>query len=210
MISAGSPVLDALLGGYQPGLTLIYGPSAAGKTTLVKLAAIQQCREGKKVLYLDTEGGFSVERFIQLAKGEDLLPSLLLLRLRDFQEQTKRILKLDLFAEKVSLIIVDTIGMHYRVEVRNDPKEANRWLDKQLKTLSAIAQTKNLPVLLTNQVYTNPETGAYQVVGGNMLLNWSKSVIELQKEPRCLRLRKPGEGSWGFEIVEEGLRELRK
>ena len=55
---------------YGNEITLIYGTAATGKTTLAMLAAIRLAREKKKTLYLDSEGGFSPERFIQLA-GKD-------------------------------------------------------------------------------------------------------------------------------------------
>ena len=71
-ISAGSYDLNRWLhGGYECDvITVIYGPSGSGKTNFCLLAAVSQAKQGNKVLYIDTEGGFSVERMKQLAPQE--------------------------------------------------------------------------------------------------------------------------------------------
>src|SRR3989339_1589394 len=56
-------IIDQLLGGYEKDIiTTIYGPAGSGKTTLCLLCAMNTAREGKKVIYIDTENNFSVER----------------------------------------------------------------------------------------------------------------------------------------------------
>ena len=71
-VSAGSYDLNRwLFGGYESDVvTVIYGGSGTGKTNLCLLAAVSQAAKGKKVIFVDTEGGFSVERVKQLAGGE--------------------------------------------------------------------------------------------------------------------------------------------
>ena len=68
-IPAGSELMDSMLdGGYDSDIiTTIYGPAGSGKTNLCLLAAISIARQNKKVIYIDTEGGFSVSRLDQLA-----------------------------------------------------------------------------------------------------------------------------------------------
>ena len=71
-ISAGSFDLNTWLhGGYERGvITMIAGPPASGKTNFVLLAACSQAKKGNKVIFIDTEGGFSVERVKQIV-GEN-------------------------------------------------------------------------------------------------------------------------------------------
>jgi len=67
-ISTGTEVLDLLLeGGYEnDAITTIYGPAGAGKTNLALIAAVSMAQKGKKVVYIDTEGGFSAARLKQV------------------------------------------------------------------------------------------------------------------------------------------------
>ncbi len=66
-ISTGSfDFNDFLEGGYERDvITMIAGPPASGKTNLSILAACSRAKEGK-VIYVDTEGGFSIERIKQV------------------------------------------------------------------------------------------------------------------------------------------------
>jgi len=67
-VSAGVKLLDDLLeGGYETdAITTIYGPAGAGKTNLALLASVGIAKQGKKVIFIDTEGGFSVSRLKQI------------------------------------------------------------------------------------------------------------------------------------------------
>ena len=53
-------------GNKNPDIKLIYGPAAAGKTTYCLLTSISMAKKGKKVMFIDTENGFSIERLKQL------------------------------------------------------------------------------------------------------------------------------------------------
>src|SRR3989344_4810309 len=90
-ISAGSYDLNKFLhGGYETDIvSVIYGSSGTGKTNLCLLAAVSQAKKGNKVIYIDTEGGFSVERIKQLSPEapEKVLKNILLLKPTNFQEQ---------------------------------------------------------------------------------------------------------------------------
>ena len=71
-ISSGSTDLDEwLAGGYENDIiTTLYGPAGSGKTNLCLIAAANLASQGKKVIFIDTEGGFSIERLKQIA-GEN-------------------------------------------------------------------------------------------------------------------------------------------
>ena len=67
-ISAGSfDFNEWLYGGYESDIiTMIAGPPGSGKTNLCILAACSQAKKRKKVIFMDTEGGFSVDRVRQI------------------------------------------------------------------------------------------------------------------------------------------------
>ena len=186
-VSSGCEVMDELLeGGFERDvLTTIYGPAGSGKTCTCILAAISVIRSGKKVIFIDTEGGFSVERLKQIApEYEKILESMIFFKPVVFDEQRDAFEKLkNLVNDKIGLVIVDTISMLYRAELGKgvDVYKINKELGVQLNYLSEIARNKNIPVIVTNQVYSNFDiNGKVNVVGGDMIRYSSKCLIEMQ------------------------------
>jgi DNA repair protein RadB len=181
------------------------------------LCAINVARNNKKVIYIDTEGSFSLDRLRQIALDyKKILGRMIFLRPTSFQEQKKDFEKLkDIINDKIGLIIVDTIGMLYRIELgtSKDIYEVNRELGKQISYLSEICRKKQIPVLLTNQVYSDfKNKGQIKIVGGDLLKYGSKCLIELQitnQNNRRAILKKhrsiPQEKQILFKIVETGV-----
>ena len=221
-IPSGSKILDEMLkGGYEKDvITTIYGPAGSGKTVLCLLCSINAAR-GKKVVYVDSEGGFSLERLRQISSHisqdyKKILDSMIFLKPTSFSEQKKSFEKLkDIVNDKVGLIVVDTIAMLYRLELSKseDIHEVNIELGKQISYLTEIARKKGIPVLITNQVYTDfDDRNKVNIVGGDILKYGSKCLIELQITPNGNRraiLRKhrnlPDEKEILFKIVEGGI-----
>jgi len=90
--------------------------------------------------------------------------------------------------------------------------DINRELAQQVAWLTEIARKKNIPVLITNQVYANfDERDKVNIVGGDVLRYGSKCLIELQITPNNKRraiLRKHrsmSENETVFEIRQEGI-----
>ena len=218
-IPTGSKILDRMLeGGYETDIiTTIYGPAGSGKTNLCLLAGATMARKRKKVVYIDTEGSFSLERLKQIAPDyKDVLDQMVLLKPSTFEEQQKVFEKLkDKITDKVGLIIVDTIAMLYRLELgkSEDVYDINRELGRQIAYLSTITRKKNIPVLLANQVYADMENREkVNIVGGDILKYGSKCLIELQitrNGNRRAILRKhrsiQEEKQITFKIVEGGI-----
>jgi len=222
-IPTGSKVLDIMLdGGYENDvITTIYGPAGSGKTVLCLLCSINVARNGKKVVYVDSEGGFSLERLKQIASHishdyKKLLDKIIFLKPTSFAEQKKSFEKLkDIVNDKIGLIVVDTIAMLYRLELgkSEDAQEVNRELGRQISYLTEIARKKNIAVLITNQVYADFDNrDKVNIVGGDILKYGSKCLIELQITPngnRRLILKKhrslKPEQELIFKIVEGGI-----
>ena len=204
-IASGTEVVDSLLdGGYESDVvTTIFGPAGSGK----------------KVIYIDTEGGFSVARLNQLtANSKKIMENILFLKPTKFSEQKKAFEKLKDVVNKreIGLVIVDTIAMLYRLELgkNDDVYETNRELGKQIAYLTEIARKKSIPILITNQVYSNfDERNKIKMVGGDIIKYGSKCLIELQITPNNKRravLKKhrslPEEKEVMFDIIENGLK----
>jgi len=216
VFSTGSDVFDKLLSGYEGGvITTIYGPSGVGKTTACLLATIATLKAGKKVIYIDTEGGFSSLRFKQLTENINLdLDQLFLLKPMSFSDQIKTIHRLkDLVNESIGLIVIDSISMHYRVALGNHDgvKGVNSELGLQIAHLVEITRKHNIPVLLTSQVYADfDERDNVKMVGGDIVKYGSKCILRLQKyktmrKATIIKHRSlPEEKSMLFSIIEAG------
>lgn len=224
-ISAGSTVMDWLLdGGYEKdALTCIYGPPGSGKTTLVLLCiANSVLASKKKVIYIDTEGNFSLARFQQICPTEhkDALKQIIFLRPVDFEEQASAFEKLRQIVDpkKIGLIVLDSAAMLYRLELgkNRDVYSVNREFGLQLSYLTEIARKHKIPVIVTNQVYADLDNeGQVKIVGGDILRYASKCLIEIQRLAggnRHAILRKhrslPEDKHVAFRLVESGIEEV--
>jgi DNA repair protein RadB len=214
-VSTGCKLLDDLLrGGYEKEIiTTIYGPSASGKTNLCIVCAASVAKKAK-VVWIDTDGSFSVERFLQVAKDKKLLDNLVYLRCTTFAEQAEAVQKATEMAGVVGLLVIDNITTLYRAErVEEDNRELNAAMRKQLRDIIGAAHKKKIPVISTAQVYADLENkDKVQVVGGLLIRNMSKCLIELQKQNSIRRaiIRKhrsvPEGKEVSFKIVESGIR----
>lgn len=233
-VSAGSYDLNKWLrGGYEIGvITMIAGPPGCGKTNFCILASCSQTKKGNKVLFVDTEGGFSVERVKQIV-GEDyekVLGNILLLEPTSFEEQKKVFLKIadKIKKEYISLIVIDGMAMFYRLELgdavklKDDDKirQVNREIAKQMRVLAEIARKQKIPIIITNQVYSGflsreeLEKGVQKevnIVGGDLFKYWSKCIIELRQEGNkrkavLLKHRNIRNKELSFEIIDKGIR----
>jgi len=210
MINVGCDYIDNFLKNPDKEVVLIYGPSASGKTTLAIQAAIKNAEKGLKTLYIDTEGGFKPERVKQINPDPKILEQIILLRVKDFMEQRLNFRKLKKLVDlgNISLVIIDTIGMHYRLYLQKNSYGANMCLRKQFRILNEIVKELGIPVIVTNQVYMDIEGRGFRPTGGEITFNNCQRYIELRKEPtRKLILKKPSpERYLNIDIASCGLK----
>ncbi len=230
-ISTGSFDLNKwLFGGYEKDvITMIAGPPGSGKTNFVLLAACSQAKKGNKVIFIDTEGGFSVERVKQIAgeNADEILKNILLLSPTNFDEQKKAFSQLSdkLKKNQANLIVVDGMATLYRLgfgdikDKEENMKELNWKMAEQMRTLAEISRKQNIPVIITNQVYSGflseeelrkGVAKKTNLVGGDLLKYWSKCIIELSAEGKkrkatLLKHRSLPPKEFSFEIKNEGI-----
>ena len=232
-ISTGSFDLNKWLhGGYEKGIiTMIAGPPASGKTNFVLLASCSQAKKGNKVIFVDTEGGFSPERVEQIAgeSYEEIMKNILILNPTNFEEQKKVFVNLlkTVKKEHANLIIVDGMAMLYRLELgdalqdKDDEqvRKVNREVANQMRILAEISRKQEISILISNQVYTeflsdeDKRKGIKpneNLVGGDLFKYWSKAIIELKndrgkREAILLKHRSLPIKKMGFEIKDKGI-----
>lgn len=188
-LTTGCGPLDALLGGGlgTGTITQVYGPPAAGKTNVALAAAVETAAAGGTVVYVDTEG-LSIERFGQLAEArgdvDALADRIVISKAHDFAEQAEAVRDAAEFAPRADLIVVDSATGFYRLErttTDGESGEALRAVARQLTGLLSLARRYDLAVLVTNQVYTDPETGRVKPLGGYTLAHWTGVIVRLER-----------------------------
>ena len=169
--------LDELLGGgIEKGIvTEIYGEGGTGKTNICIQAAKQCIEEGKKVVYIDTEG-ISKERLLQIFKDKKKLEKILFFfpfSLKEQEEMVEKATKID-----AGMTIVDSINLFYRLEME-DESLATRSLTKQLVTLQIAARKKKIPVIITSQVYSAGDE--VKPFAGRSMDHIAKTIIMIER-----------------------------
>lgn len=177
---------DLLEGGLEGGaITLIFGEAGTGKTNICLQVARNVAMSGKKVVFIDTEG-VSLERLKQISGDvyEEVMKNVLFFEPHSFDEQEKFVDKAVKLAEsslEVGVIILDSATIHYRLTRNDEERGVRKSLSPQLAKLLAVARGKDIPVLLTSQVYTDIEKGTFEPLGGHVLLHNAKAIIRVDK-----------------------------
>ncbi|PSQ01293.1 DNA repair and recombination protein RadB [Halobacteriales archaeon QS_5_70_17] len=214
------PVDDLLGGGFERGaVTQVYGPPAAGKTNLALSAAVSVAEAGDQALYIDTEG-LSIDRFEQIARAragedgvDDLASRLVVSEALDFEEQAEAVRDAADVASQVDLIVLDSATGFYRLERESDDDgSALRRVVQQVTHLLGLARRHDLGVIVTNQVFTDPDSDRDRGLGGHTLSHWTATVLRIERfrgGNRRATLEKhrsqPAGGSARFRITGEGL-----
>lgn len=184
-----APVDDLLDGGFERGtVTQLYGQPAAGKTNLALGAVAEVAAAGETAVFIDTEG-LSLDRFEQVLTGrvgpdrvEEAAGNVVIESAHDFEEQQVAVRDAAEFAERASLIVLDSATGFYRLERSNDDAgDALRQVATQVTHLLSLARKHDLAVVLTNQVFTDPDSDRTRALGGNTLEHWTGTVLRLDR-----------------------------
>jgi DNA repair protein RadB len=221
-VPTGCEPLDDLLGGGigRGTVTQVYGPPAAGKTNVALSAAVRAATDGLAV-YVDTEG-LSPARFEQLAAAvgdvDDIAARVVVSNAHDFEEQEQAVRDTAEFAERADLVVLDSATGFYRLERTDaDEGETLRRVARQVTHLLSLARRHDLAVLLTNQVFTDPDADRVRPLGGHTLEHWTGVVVRLDRfrgGKRRATLEKHGSKAAGetatFRITESGLEAIEE
>ncbi|WP_152042813.1 DNA repair and recombination protein RadB [Salinigranum salinum] len=210
------PLDDLLGGGVERGtVTQVYGPPAAGKTNVALCAAVRAAVDGFAV-YVDTEG-LSPARFEQVAAAvgtvDEIASRVVVSNAHDFEEQEQAVRDVTEFAERADLVVVDSVTGFYRLErTGGDEGETLRRVARQVTHLLSLARRHDLAVLVTNQVFTDPDADRVRPLGGHTLEHWTGVVLRLDRfrgGKRRATLEKHGSQPAGetvtFQITDTGL-----
>ena len=198
-IPTGSSNLDELLGGgiESESITEIYGEFGTGKTQICHTLCVTlqtMSNNGKsKTLYIDTENTFRPERIVSISKARKLNPDRILENIivakvynSSHQEviidESPHIIEL----HNVGLLVIDSIMSHYRAEFigRAFLSERQQRINRFLHILLRIAETCKIPVVITNQIQSSPDSlfgDPSKPTGGNVMAHGSTYRIYLKR-----------------------------
>jgi DNA repair protein RadB len=220
--------MGGLLGELESGaITNFFGQPGTGKTNLCLLAALDCIKKGGRVLYIDTEGGLSPERASQIWGDPKFLGNMEIAEPRTLKEQEQAVAKA--CASAANLIILDSAVALYRIEHAENVEgiaeseknkhmdtilDASRSLSRQMAALSKASKQKNIPVIITAHAFRNWDSGEYDVVGGDPIKYWSKTIVSIEKTGRDSERKativkhrsKPEGGNVKFEISQDGIK----
>ena len=181
-------------------------------------AALACCESGKKVLYIDTEGSFSLERFEQIGGTDKHLRGVKFIQVYTWAEQLRAVKELEKLVDRsVGLIVIDSMVALYRLELDSKNfEDINKQLATQYSILSRITRTEHIPVIITNQVYS--KEGQTEMTSRAIAKYWSKTLVELRRTEkdnhRLAILRKhrslPEGRQMEFAITKDGMKQVGK
>jgi len=214
-IAFGCSSLDSLLeGGLEKKcVTLLYGEGGTGKTNLSLIMSKNIALQGKRVIYIDTEG-LSMERMKQICceDFDTVVKNMLISQVHSFGEQEKMVekaVKLTEANDDIGLIVVDSISMYYRANSRGDSRKT---MVGQSTALLQVARKRGIPIIITSQVFTDVDTGTYEALGGHTLHHCAKAIIRLDRQGLgkrravIMKHRYIAEGTTAeFKIVQNGI-----
>ena len=163
MIPTGLKKIDDFLsGGIPDGVIVdIFGGNGTGKTQLLLQLSINSIKNGGKVLFLDTTGGFRPERILEIQKKSNsnlnLLNNIIVSRITNTSEQINSIKN---FKENnFSLIIIDNITDLFSYEYKNNQSifKKNSLFMKYMRELSLYAVTHKVPIVISNMIRNSNE-----------------------------------------------------
>ncbi len=194
LIPTGCSSIDESLGGglAEGVIILVFGEAETGKTTLAIQCAVNCARMGYKTLFIDCNHTFFPKRMAQIAGDdfESLAPHVILMRPRDFKQQTLAFDELnDFISKKVGLLVVDTITSLYSENIGGEAKKGfalNRELNRQMAGLAQISKTQKVASLVISQVRSVvfQEQAVVQPVATRVLKFWADTTINLKPTSR--------------------------
>ena len=187
-MKTGVKGLDAMLdGGLEEGIvTEVYGDGGSGKTSFALMVAVRVAEAGKKVHYIDCEG-VSPARLRQIAGGGHKKTARRILffepnSMEELEDHLARSIKLAKKDKEMGIVILDTLATFYRQAIGTKNESSHRSLVTNFVVrLHRLARDRAIPVLVTNQVYFDPETGTMVPLGGSGIGHIAKTIIRLDR-----------------------------
>lgn len=151
-------------GGWQEGdIVAVYGSSGAGKTQVSfnsLVAAVEAT--GRPAIYIETERNrFNVSRLKDLADDPEVVEDLIIrVKAYDLDSQLRAYQAAQQQFDEPSIVVIDSFTARFRLsdkfEGRGSLSDRSATMGKHLSTIEQMADSLEVPVILTAQVYQSP------------------------------------------------------
>jgi DNA repair protein RadA len=182
-----------LRGGFARGeVALVYGEAATGKTTTVIQAATAAANKGLKVVYIDSDHSFTLQRFDQIAgsRSADISELITLFFPETFSEQRRMVESLENYVTaKLGMVIVDSISSLYRAAFSgaNSIFSLNRDLSRQMAYLGELASSHSIACVITSQVHSRlaPPAADIEPVARRTVFHFPRLILRIKNTPKA-------------------------
>jgi len=102
----------------------------------------------------------------------------------DFDDQREAVRDAEELAEEIELIVLDSATGFYRLERAGGDTEGGeslRKVAKQVTHLLSLARRHDIAVVITNQVFTDPDSDRDRALGGNTLNHWTGAIVRVDR-----------------------------
>lgn len=164
---------------FPNNISLIYGPPASGKTTLCLQLLTKTTG---KIIYIDTENSFNLERLKQINPNIDI-DKIIVIKAKRYSEQFKAIRNLS-ETKNLSLVIIDSFTHFHRRKIQ----EKINIKPATIKMLQTLRDLK-IPIVLTSQIYTDMKNNIHPIAE-ELFKHFSKYTIKLQN--KILKIEQSG------------------
>jgi len=235
-ITTGVKALDEILGGKGvrageiSGFSGKYGSAKTQSVFQITVNSMLPLEKGglggdTKVIFFDSEHTFSAYRIkqIAIAKGLDpdkVISNIFYMRVYNSLHQARSLNEAwKLFDDNnIGLVVVDSLIANFRADYigRSQLAERQALLNKYIHELLRMAMSKNIPVVVTNQVMDRPDVmfgDPTVMVGGNVVGHALNPNIMLRRGKLDIRFAKVKDASdlpeseAAFRVTDNGLEE---
>lgn len=220
-ITSGVEAFDDYLGGgWAEGFVVGFsGSTGSGKTQLTFQALVAAVEStGKPAVYIETERArYRPPRIEQMTTEEGTQSDIYKIKAYDLDQQLAAYDAVRENFDELSLIAIDSFTAQFRLsdayEDRSNFAERSNEIARHLKLLGEVAEEMSVPVVLTAQIYGNPDAygGAENTYGGSLFHHYVTYFLRMRdgrgEVKRAEVVNHPGKAVQEFEvrIKEDGI-----